>query len=281
VCGDYAINTIQPFYQPFSPGTADARRLPPVSPLTNPTIGDRLTAANIDWAWYAGGWSNANGDVGGPGWTNGTNGTSCTDPNAVSPAGSPYPHCPDKIFQYHHQPFNYYSNFVPGSANRAAHLRDEAEFIQAAQNGTLKPVSFVKPIGEQNEHPGYTGESSGSMHLVDLVKALVQGPNGGDTLIIVTYDEFGGQWDHVPPPPFNASAYGEDGKKRGPSDQWGPGTRVPALLISKRFNQSGVDHADHDTTAILKTIEERFGLAPLGTRDAQVTSFATALRIAQ
>jgi acid phosphatase len=91
VCGDYAINTIQPFSQPYSPGTAGARRLPP---LTNPTIGDRLSAANVTWAWYSRGWSNANGDIGGPGWTNGAN--SCTDPNANLSAGFPY--CPDKNF---------------------------------------------------------------------------------------------------------------------------------------------------------------------------------------
>src|SRR5262249_11662860 len=48
VCGDFAVNTIQPFYQPYSPGTPVARRLPPLSSLTNPTIGDRLTAAHID-----------------------------------------------------------------------------------------------------------------------------------------------------------------------------------------------------------------------------------------
>src|SRR5919202_1980822 len=69
LCGDYAVNTIQPPYQPYAPGTAESRRLPP---QTAPTIGDRLSGAGVDWAWYAGGWSNANGDVGGPGWTNGT-----------------------------------------------------------------------------------------------------------------------------------------------------------------------------------------------------------------
>ena len=67
-CGDFAVNTVQPLYQPYQPGTPDVRRLPP---QTNPTIGDRLSAAGVDWAWYSGGWSNANGDVGGPGWTNG------------------------------------------------------------------------------------------------------------------------------------------------------------------------------------------------------------------
>jgi phospholipase C len=58
-CGDYAVNTIQPTYQPYS--SAAALKLPP---QTGATIGDRLSAKNVDWAWYSGGWSNANGDVG-------------------------------------------------------------------------------------------------------------------------------------------------------------------------------------------------------------------------
>ena len=68
-CGDYAVNTIQPPYQPFAPGTSSAKQLPP---QTAPTIGSRLSHRGVDWAWYSGGWSNANGDVGGPGWTNGS-----------------------------------------------------------------------------------------------------------------------------------------------------------------------------------------------------------------
>src|SRR5215208_3482373 len=86
VCGDWAVNTIQPLSQPYSPGTAVTRRLPP---QTTPTIGDRLSAAGRSWAWYAGGWSNADGHVGGRGWTNGTgpvtrgtNPQGCPDPNA-------------------------------------------------------------------------------------------------------------------------------------------------------------------------------------------------------
>jgi acid phosphatase len=268
VCGDFAINTIQPFYWPYAPGTIDAKRLPP---LTNSTIGDRLSAAKVDWAWYSGGWSNANGDVGAPGWTNGA-GPSCGDPSANPSVG--YPRCPDKLFQYHHQPFNYYQNYAPGAAGRADHLRDEAEFIQSAKNGRLKQVSFVKPLGEENEHPGYADESDGSKHLVNLVDAIVNGPNGRDTLIIITYDEFGGSWDHVPPPPQNDDKF-------APHDAWGPGTRIPALLISKKFERSAVDHSAHDTTSILRLIEERFRLAPLGSRDATVRSLKTALDAAE
>jgi acid phosphatase len=264
VRGDYAVNTLQPFYLPYSPGTADSRRLPP---LTNPTIGDRLSDAKIDWAWYSGGWSNANGDKNKPGWTNGA-GPECGDRNAET-AG--FPHCPDELFQYHHQPFNYYKNYAPGTGARRDHLLDEEEFKQAAETGNLKPVSFVKPIGEENEHPGYASETTGNSHLVSLIKAIVNGPNGKDTLIIVTYDEFGGWWDHVPPPPYNRH------HRRSAHDKWGPGTRIPALLIAKKFAHSAVDHAEHDTTSILKLIEERFHLKPLGYRDAKVGSLKTAL----
>jgi acid phosphatase len=266
VCGDYAINTTQPFYWPYAPGTADARRLPP---LTNPTIGDRLSSAKVDWAWYSGGWSNANGDVGAPGWTNGS-GPNCSDANANTSVG--FPRCPDKLFQYHHHPFNYYQNYAPGAAARTDHLRDEAEFIQAAKAGRLRQVSFVKPLGEENEHPGYTNEDEGSKHLVELIDAVVNGPNGHDTLIIITYDEFGGSWDHVPPPPYNRDRF-------VPHDVWGPGTRVPTLLVSRKFGHSGVDHAAHDTTSILKLIEERFRLAPLGSRDAAARSLKTAIKV--
>lgn len=107
-CGDYAINTIQPAAQPFYPRTPDAKRLPP---QTNRTIGESLTAAGIDWAWYSGGWSNANGDSEAPGWTNGQ-GPTCLDPQAHPDAV--FPNCPGRLFQYHHQPFNFSATYAPG-----------------------------------------------------------------------------------------------------------------------------------------------------------------------
>jgi phospholipase C len=268
-CGDYAVNTIQPPYQPYAPGTASTRRLPP---QTAPTIGDRLSAKGIDWAWYSGGWSNANGDVGAPGWTNGT-GPSCSDPNTASNAT--FPNCPDKLFQYHHQPFNYFASFAPGTAARKAHLRDEDEFIDAAENSTrhceLKPVSFIKPVGAENEHPGYASVETGSDHLVDLLSAIEGSRCAKQTLVVVTYDEFGGAWDHVPPP--------GQGGTYGPHDQWGPGTRIPALVLSPKLHQRfSVDHTQYDTTSILATIERRFGLEPLSSRDAAVNDLFKAFK---
>ena len=77
--GDWAVNTIQPLHPPFLAGTPDCRRLPP---LHDETIGDRLTDAGLDWAWYSGGWDDA-------------------------VAGHP-----DPLFQYHHQPFAYFANYA-------------------------------------------------------------------------------------------------------------------------------------------------------------------------
>ena len=103
----------------------------------------------------------------------------------------------------------------------------------------------------------------------------MNGPQAASTLVVVTYDEFGGQWDHVVPPGQDRHA------APGPSDEYGPGTRIPALLISGALRKSGVDHTSYDTTSILRTIEQQYGLASLDTRfgrDARVNDLAPALR---
>jgi phospholipase C len=266
LCGDYAVNTIQPPFQPYAPGTPETRRLPA---QTAPTIGDRLSAKGVDWAWYAGGWSNANGDIDAPGWSNGT-GPTCADPNAMPTAV--FPNCPDKLFQFHHQPFNYYASFAPDRPARAAHLRDEQEFLDLADSSSstcnLKPVSFIKPVGAENEHPGYASETHGSSHLIQLLQAVQDSRCASDTMVVVTYDEFGGQWDHVTPP--------GQGGKGGPHDVFGPGTRLPALVISPFLRgRFVVDHTQYDTTSIAATIERRFDLEPLSSRDAAVNDLSS------
>ena len=87
-------------------------------------------------------------------------------------------------------------------------------------------------------------------------------------MVIVTYDEFGGQWDHVSPP--------GQGNDNGPHDVWGPGTRIPALILAPHIKRHFVvDSTEHDTTSILATIEHRYGLAPLSSRDAAVNDLST------
>ena len=234
-CGDIAVNTMQPTNPPFGTGA----QLPLIDDAIYPNIGDELSAKGTSWNWYSGGWDDA-------------------------AAGHPGP-----LFQYHHQPLNYWADYGPGKPGRV-HFQDENNFIAAAKRGTLPTVSLVKPYGAENEHPGYASEPNGSDHLVDLLQTVLSGPQARDTLVVVTYDEFGGQWDHVAPP-----RQGTDGVH----DQYGPGTRVPALLISKSFQRSGVDHTSYDTTSILATIEHGLDLAPLSTRDAAVADLGNAVQV--
>ncbi len=126
----------------------------------------------------------------------------------------------------------------------------------------------MKPIGEENEHPGYASEPNGSDHLVTLLKDIESGACAKDTMVVVTYDEFGGQWDHVSPP-------GQGGTP-GPHDQWGPGTRVATLVVAPALRSDFVvDHTQYDTTSIIATIEQRWNLPALGSRDAAVNDLSS------
>lgn len=229
----YAVNTMQPPYQPSAnkpgpnddPAYADRSKATTLPPQTEQTIGDVMSAKGVSWAWYAGAWQAA---------LDGKN-------------ADPVPN-----FQYHHQPFNYFAAMAPGTAARAEHLRDGglggSAFIKAIDSGALPQVAFYKPQGNLNEHPGYTDVLDGDRHIADLVAHLQKSPQWAHMVVIVTYDENGGFWDHAAPPK---------------GDRWGPGTRIPALIISPFAKKGVVDHTLYDTTSILALITKRFALPTL------------------
>jgi acid phosphatase len=236
----YVVGALYPSATPHPP-TVPVEQLVP--PQTFPTIGDRLSEQNIDWAWYAEGW---NAILGNP---------------ALNSAGTD----PSTLFQYNHQPFVYFANYGDGAPGRA-HLKDESDFLAAVEAGTLPPVSFVKPDGVDNEHPNYTNVIDGEAHVHGLIEALRNSPHWSDTALIVTYDENGGFWDHVAPPP---------------GDAWGPGTRVPTLVFSPFAKKGFVDSTVYDASSILALIEHRFHLSPLGTRDAVAADLSNAFDFSQ
>ncbi|QPC92037.1 acid phosphatase [Mesorhizobium sp. INR15] len=229
----HAVNTMQPPYQPSNNKPAEggdkafadpsvASTLPPQHDVT---IGDLLSLKSIGWAWYAGAWQAA---------LDGKNAT-------------PVPN-----FQFHHQPYNYFAAYAPGTAARAEHLRDGgldgAAFIGDIDSGKLPAVSFYKPQGNLNEHGGYADVASGDQHLADIVSHLEKSPQWGHMLVVVTYDENGGFWDHAAPPK---------------ADRWGPGNRIPAFIISPYAKMGTVDHTQYDTASILRFITARYDLPVL------------------
>jgi phospholipase C len=219
----FAVNTIHPQGGPFKAGTKPATLLPP---QTMTTLGDRLSQKGVSWAWYSGGWDEAE------------KGTPAED------------------FQYHHQPYAFFAGYARGTAARAEHIRDDSRLAADLAGGTLPQVVFVKPRGTDNQHPGYANLADADRYAADMVEKIRASAYWPKTAIIVTYDEFGGLYDHVQPPK---------------GDRWGPGSRIPAVVISPFAKKGHVDHTLYDTTSVLKTIEVRFGLAPLGSRDAQAS----------
>lgn len=260
----YSVNTSQPPYQPsgIQPAAGGSleladpkgdRNSEPVPPQTARTVGDTLSAKGVSWAWYSGGWNAAVADGRQP-------------PGArrqVIYAGGPT----SPIFQPHHQPFNYFARFAPGTADRARHLKDGDELLRDAAAGTLPAVSFYKPAGRWTQHPAYTDIKSGDEHMAMVLEKLRASPQWKDMLVVVTYDENGGYWDHVPPP-------------AGPgwSDRFGPGTRIPAIFIGPHVKRGHIDHTTYDTTSILKFITERWGLEPLPGVRANVGNLGAALK---
>lgn len=242
-----AINTMQPPYQPSAapPAREDATRAyaDPLQSGTLPpqvaaTIGDLLDAKDISWAWYAGAWRQALAD-------------GMQVPAAqrraiyqpTTPAGVPN-------FQPHHQPFNYYAAFDPlqHADARARHLKDYQDLLADVAAGQLPPVTFYKPQGNLNQHPGYASIAEGDAHIAGLIAKLQASRQWPHMIIIVTYDENGGAWDHMRPPQ---------------GDLLGPGTRIPALVISPFARRRHVDHTPYDTGSVLRLITRRFDLPQL------------------
>jgi acid phosphatase len=230
----YAVNTMAPPYQPSwvrpVPGF-DATMADPQDPVVLPpqsykTIGDLLSEHSVSWAWYAGAWQAAL-DGRGEG----------SRPN----------------FQHHHQPFNYFKQFAPGTRAREEHLRDGGlgdspisnKFIADVVAGRLPAVSFYKPQGNLNLHAGYSDIESGDAHVANVIEHLKKSPQWKDMVVVITFDENGGWWDHVAPPK---------------GDRWGPGSRIPAMVVSPFAKKGAVDHNFYDTTSILRFLTRLHGL---------------------
>ena len=164
----YAVNTSFSVYQPHPPNVPAAQLVPP---QTAPTIGDRLNEKGISWAWYSGGWNAAlAGNYG-------------------------------RAFQFHHQPFAYFRNYGDGTEARRLHLKDETDSV-CGDRERHPAGGVVLQTGRRGQRaPRLRQHRQQATHgSATCSYRLATSPMFGSMAIIVTYDENGGFWDHVPPP---------------------------------------------------------------------------------
>jgi phospholipase C len=128
---------------------------------------------------------------------------------------------------------------------------NNSEFITDAMNGNLPEVSWVV-TGPGSEHPP-TSSCYGENTTVSQINAIMEGSDWPTTAIFVAWDDFGGFYDHVPPPVV---------------DKFGLGPRVPLLIISPYAKSGYISHTQYEFASVLKFIEDRFGLPALTARDA-------------
>jgi phospholipase C len=142
----------------------------------------------------------------------------------------------------------------------ASKIVDINEYREDLAKGTLPAVSFMVPSGASEHPPGDI--TIGQVYGASQVTALLQSTSWSNSMFVLTWDDWGGWYDHVVPPQVDAN---------------GLGLRVPALIISPYAIPGHVDHTQYEFTSILKFIEDNWGVAPLTARDASANSLAAAL----
>jgi len=177
-----------------------------------------LNQAHISWGYYVG---------------NGTN--LCSD----------YPHCPE--FGPAATPANW--NPLPGFTdvkdNHQLHkVKHVSAFEAKLASDSIPQVSFIIPGANTSEHPGKGSMRPGYAYVTQLVSEIAQSPVWDDAAIFITWDDWGGFYDHVPPP--------------AAGDNLGYGIRVPGLVLGPYARRGYIDHQTLSFDAYLKFIEDRF-----------------------
>jgi phospholipase C len=144
------------------------------------------------------------------------------------------------------------------------HIRPEKEFLEDAKAGRLPAVSWLV-TGRSSEHPPMS-TCMGENWTVEQMNALMNGPDWDSSAVFITWDDFGGFYDHVPPPKV---------------DGYGYGPRVPLLIISPYARSGHVSHTMYELSSFLKFVEDRFDLQALTERDTKADSMIDAFRFDQ
>jgi len=145
------------------------------------------------------------------------------------------------------------------------HIFPVDDFVEQAEAGLLPPVTWVTPRFELSDHPEYS-MCYGENWTTEVVNAIMEGPNWDDTAIFLTWDDYGGFYDHVPPPQV---------------DDFGFGIRVPLLIISPYAKEGSVTSELGEFSSVLRFIEDNWGLTQLTHRDRDATPLISAFDFTQ
>jgi phospholipase C len=203
-----------------------------------PTIFDRLQAAGVSWKFYV---QNYDPSI------NFRN----HDPVAAKSA------------QLIWAPLLDFSRFID-DPSLASHIVDMQQYYTDLNNGTLPAVTFLAPSGLSEHPPGDI--TVGQSFAVSTATSLMRSSAWSSSLFALTWDDWGGWYDHVPPPQVDADGYG---------------FRVPAIIVSPYAKTGTIDHTTYDFTSVLRFIEDNWSVAPLTARDATANSIANALDLTQ
>jgi phospholipase C len=216
----------------------------------DPTIGDLLKAGGVPWVSYAGGYADMVAAAG-----------KCPTPPADCPLHHAFYPCtfaPDDI------PFEFY----PTLRDDPTYITDLTRLDTDLAGGTLPAVSFVKALGYKTEHPGLMSKvSDGINWMTSTVQKILSSNSGKDTLVLVTYDESGGYFDHVAPP--------------APStvDRQPYGPRIPLVAFGSFAKKNAVSHVQMEHASIVKFIEWNWlgQIGGLSGRDATAANIGSLL----
>ena len=220
---------------------------------TDKTLGDLLNAKGVPWAFYSEGYASMKAAQAGG---------NCPDVPAECPGQlATYPCSYDPS----DNPFQYY----PSLRDKPEHAKDFKDFAADIAAKKLPALSFIKGLGWHVEYPGYkTKLTDGIAFATSVIKAVQGSAYGAETLILLTYDEGGGYFDHVTPPADNAV----DGKPYG--------TRIPFVAVGPFAKKNHVSHVTMEHSSIVKFAEWNWldkKTGQLGTRDTVVNNLGSVL----
>jgi phospholipase C len=214
----------------------------------------------------------------------------------VNPAGTPCAANPTSQCLY---PFTYVKNFAYGQTilhtpSLLQNIVPISQFKTDLQNNTLPQVAQIEPASNSglDEHPADTDVNppccsvqAGAAYVSDLINSLMGSASWQDSVFVLTFDEWGGFYDHVPPQPavspdsiIPMDLFTGDvcSSSVGPNcDFVYTGYRVPMIVVSPYTKKNFVSHSVADNTAILKLIETRFNLPSLTARDQAQLDMST------